>query len=121
MSTPAADLATEDNRPSDSLSGLLAEYTVKLQNIVSDVDNLEAKFAEFRSRTPPSDKREWLALKRLIGSILPVAKALSQLVSQMIEQSPADDVLSLELRLRLAEFESAIFACQQIQTLSLPG
>lgn len=102
--------------PLPTVVSLLCEYTTKLNEIVKEAGRLLT--ASLRTSVVPvvTTRLEYEASVRLIQTILPPARALAHLVSQVLQHAPPAELVTVELRLRLAEFESALFACQQAQT-----
>jgi hypothetical protein len=119
-----ADAEKESNEPTvpaneDGAAGpanaLLREYTARLNGVTSECARLLA--ASLRPATEPAAATAlgYDATDRLIQLLLPPARTLAQMVSQDLLRLPRTEFRTVELRLRLAEFEGAIFACERAQ------
>ena len=108
--------AENGSLPMPTVVSLLCEYTTKLNDTVKEVGRLLT--ASCRTSVEPVivTRLGYEASGRLIQTLVPPARALAQIVSQLLQHAPPSELTTVELRLRLAEFESAIFACQHAQT-----
>ena len=106
-------LPANGDDPAGSANALLREYTARLNGVTSECARLLA--ASLRTATEPAAATAlgYEATDRLIQLLVPPAKALAQMVSQELLRLPRTEFRTVELRLRLAEFESAIFACER--------
>jgi len=119
-----ADTAEEANEPTLPANGedpagpansLLREYTVRLNNVINECTRLLAASRKPATEPVAATSLGYEATDRLIQLLLPPARTLAQMVSQVLVRLPRTEFRTVELRLRLAEFESAIFACERAQ------
>jgi hypothetical protein len=103
--------STVSSRPNArTLTRLLTEYTAKWNALR---DRAHVLHKEAVARMPEDDLHRILSddynnLRPAIQKLTPPSRSLAQHVSQLIEHSGMDILATLELRLRLAEFEQAI-------------
>jgi hypothetical protein len=111
---------------------LLGEYAEKLREIFKAMRRMRRAGQRITGRLPAEKDvqredrlerevrlAEFDFEKRRLMLLLPPAKELSRFVSQMVEHSPLDDVVRIELRLRLAEFEAALHIATRISSWNL--
>jgi hypothetical protein len=106
----AAAKSTGDPR-ADFMINLLCEYSykyIKIVNVIRSYINKYKKFRGTRDREGMDQVvREVEMKKDLLSSLGPAAGTLAEYVSQQIEHAELDDLVRLELRLRLAEYEQS--------------
>lgn len=94
----ASDASPDSDARLRGMVPLLSEYTQKLQEYATD--------AAMRKGSLPNLSRTGLS------QLLPVAKKFAQFVSQRVNRI-TDDLLRMEIELRLAEYEAALSAAQR--------
>jgi aminoglycoside phosphotransferase family enzyme len=94
-------------------SGLMKEYTIKMRQLCEQAKSLDSQVCD--GHTQPDRLKahqramsEWRNMQDLVNRLQGPMQDLAQQVSQMIEHGKLSTLAKTRLRLRLAEFESAI-------------
>jgi hypothetical protein len=96
---------------------LLTEYTGKLQHWIAECRPIFIRRVDNYLLTR-AENSELQNLQERHNRIRPACSDLSRMASGLIEQSRIDFVQRTEVRLRLAEFESALLQFEQMLNVS---
>lgn len=114
MSTQAT---AEGQRLAEGLIPLLKEFTRKLRSKRKEAQEIKGQLAK-QGGLFGGSVDEWLNLQnRLLQEsfreLRPAATQLAQEVSQLVEHANLNEITKLELRLRFAEYQSALRAAEE--------
>ncbi len=98
-------------------AGLLEEYRRKMQWITSQLYLLRKKRTNGKKENENLLNFRKESLVQLLNSLRLPSTKLAQFVSQQIEHAKLEELDRVELRLRLAEFESSFKSAQKSLTL----
>jgi hypothetical protein len=105
-----------DNNAGSVIRGLLTEYSQRLDQMRADVGDLRTAFLD---REPTKRETELLAndyhaLRQACEKITRAGEVFARGVSQRIEHAIIDDIIRLELQLRLADFEANLLRTKMV-------
>ena len=120
-----ADTAEEANEPTLPANGedpagpansLLREYTARLNGVTTELPRLLGASRKPATEPAAATSLGYETTDRLIQLLLPPARTLAQMVSQVLVRLPRTEFQTVELRLRLAEFARPLFGCERAKS-----
>lgn len=113
--TPETAERKASNSHGERAIPILKEYSEKLQVLTNEVKRLQSDAEKDKAdATRRKARAEYDLMRQLYLRLRPAGVKLVQNVSQQVQFAKLDDMIRLELGLRLAEFEHALQAAEQV-------